>query len=184
MALTVIDANDSNAGEARIVVGVIGTIVSFFSIAFAADLTLACCFWFLISIIITVSGFDAKKKAANMQQVVYIPEPKQVQQVIHHLYPQPPVVQPRLAPVHISKTSTHNSPATSQEDWAMDARNLEMARDWEKAAQAYQKAGLYAEAGRIRKKHMEKDDSGVNIQIQGGDTIHDSVVMRDDSSQL
>lgn len=140
-----------------------------------------CCFWLVVSILITSSGYEAKKKAANLQKVVYIQQPP-VQQVVHHTYQQAPVAQSQPTPV--PKARTHNAPAKSQAEWAMDARNLEMARDWERAAQAYQKAGLYAEAGRIRQQYMEKDESGVNIQIQGGDTIHDSVIMRDDDSNL
>ena len=169
-------------GENRIAIGWIGTVLSAVGLVIlmssgGGESWAGCCFWLVVSILITSSGYEAKKKAANLQKVVYIQQPP-VQQVVHHTYQQAPVAQPQPTPV--PRAQTHNAPAKSQAEWAMDARNLEMARDWEKAAQAYQKAGLYAEAGRIRQQYMEKDDSGVNIQIQGGDTIHDSVIMRDE----
>ena len=175
-------------GGNRIAIGWTGTGLSVLGLLIIMSMgdsesLVGCCFWLVVSILITSSGYEAKKKAANLQKVVYIQQPP-VQQVVHHTYQQAPVAQPRPAPTPVPKTSTHTSPAKSQAEWAMDARNLEMARDWERAAQAYQKAGLYAEAGRIRQQYMEKDESGVNIQIQGGDTIHDSVIMRDDDSNL
>ena len=173
-------------GENRIAMGWFGIGASILFIFLFIEIgeeggTPGCCFLLVISILITSSGYEARKKVANLQKVVYVQQPP-VQQVVHHTYQQAPVAQPQPKPV--PKAQTHNAPAKSQAEWAMDARNLEMARDWEKAAQAYQKAGLYAEAGRIRQQYMENDDSGVNIQIQGGDTIHDSVIMRDDDSNL
>ena len=65
-----------------------------------------------------------------------------------------------------------------------EAQNLELARDWEGAAEAYQKAGMYAEAGRVRQMHLENNDPQVKIDIaQLGDKIQDSVVMKDGQSQ-
>ena len=141
----------------------------------------SCCFWLVVSIILIASGTEAKKKAMR-QQVFYVPQP--VQQVVHHTYHQAPVVQ-QQRPAPVAKTTTHTAPAKSQAEWAMDARNLEMARDWDRAAQAYQKAGLYAEAGRIRQAHMEKEDSQVKINIDRvGDNIQDSVVMKDNDDRI
>ena len=66
----------------------------------------------------------------------------------------------------------------------MDARNLEMARDWKGAALAYQKAGLYAEAGRVRQEHLEDDDKMVlNIDRIGDTVLHDSVMMGDSQNK-
>ena len=74
--------------------------------------------------------------------------------------------------------------STDVEAWHNKARNLELARDWEGAAQAYQKAGLYHEAGRIRQQHMEKNEPQVKIDIaQLGDNIQDSVVMKEGQGQ-
>lgn len=173
-------------GETRIAFGWLGAIAStIFLLMFIgmgdADVTPSCCFWLVISIILIASGSEAKKKAMR-QQVIYIPQVP-VQQVVHHNYHQAPVVQ-QQRPVHIAKNPTHNAPAKSQADWAMDARNLERARDWEKAAQAYQKAGLYDEAGRIRQAHMEKEESQVVNIGQLGDINHDSVVMKDNDDRI
>jgi hypothetical protein len=70
------------------------------------------------------------------------------------------------------------------EQWAKKARNLELARDWDGAAQAYQKAGLYAEAGRVREAYLEKDEDKVvvNIDRVGDNVLHDSVMYNDDNN--
>ena len=177
-------------GETRIALGWIGSIISGIGtlMLIGTEGWAGCCVWLLICLAITSSGYEAKKKAANLQKVVYVQQPP-VQQVVHHTYQQAPMARPAPAPapapVPVSRSPTHNAPPKSQAEWAMDARNLEMARDWERAAQAYQKAGLYAEAGRIRQQHMEKDNSGVNINIDRvGDHIQDSVVMKDDQNQI
>ena len=176
-------------GENRIALGWFGISVSILGLillsALADESLIGCCFWLVVSIIITSSGYDAKKKS-RIQQVVYVQQPQvPVQQVIHHTYQQSPVV---AQPVPVSQPVRGPAPlerkARDAESWVKKARNLELARDWDGAAQAYQKAGLYHEAGRIRQQYLEKDESGVNIQIQGGDTIHDSVIMRDDDSNL
>jgi len=147
------------------------------------DAAPSCCFWLVVSIILVSSGNEAKKKAMQ-QQVIYIPQAP-VQQVVHHTYHQAPVVQQQQQPAPAARSPTHTAPAKSDAEWAMEARNLEMARDWDRAAQAYQKAGLYAEAGRIRQAHMEKDDSQVKINIDRvGDNIQDSVVMKDNDDRI
>ena len=53
-----------------------------------------------------------------------------------------------------------------------------MARDFQGAADMYQKAGLFAEAGRVRQKFLEKDEKPV-IQIGqvGNSVVQDSVIM-------
>ena len=167
-------------GENRIAIGWFGAGASalfmlvFFMVG-EIDGVPGCCFWLVVSLFIANSGHEAKKKA-KQRQVIYVPQVP-VQQVVHHTYHQAPVAKPK-------STSTRKAPAKSQAEWAMDARNLEMARDWEKAAHSYQKAGLFAEAGRIRQNHMEKDDSQVKIKIDRiGDNIQDSVAMKDGDSQ-
>lgn len=143
------------------------------------------------------SGKDAKKKAAT--QVFYIAQtPQQTPQVVHHVVQQQvpvvqptqvPVVQPTPAPAPVpvsqpSKPQPLEKQSTDVEAWHNKARNLELARDWEGAAQAYQKAGLYHEAGRIRQQHMEKNEPQVKIDIaQLGDNIQDSVVMKEGQGQ-
>tara|TARA_X000001036_G_scaffold373019_1_gene360731 strand:+ start:5982 stop:6614 length:633 start_codon:yes stop_codon:yes gene_type:complete len=125
---------------------------------------------------------DSGKKArtAAQTQVIYIPQQQPVQQVVHQTYiqQQTPVVQQQIvpaAPIAPTKSSAH---------WAMEARNFEVALNWDKAADSYEKAGLFEEAGRVRKVQMEKSGAGVNIHVKSGDTYHDSVVMKDDDTQL
>ena len=158
-----------------------------------------CCISGFLSLLIVQSGKDAKKKAET--QIFYIPHPQTQQptpQVVHHVVQQQvPVVQPTQVPVvqptptpapvpvsQPSKPQPLEKQSTDVEAWHNKARNLELARDWEGAAQAYQKAGLYHEAGRIRQQHMEKNEPQVKIDIaQLGDKIQDSVVMKDGQGQ-
>jgi len=60
---------------------------------------------------------------------------------------------------------------------AAKANNLELARDFEKAAELYQKAGLFAEAGRIRQTYLENDKPVVQIGQIGDSVVKDSVIM-------
>jgi hypothetical protein len=169
-------------GDTRISTGWAGFIIGFLGLLFLVPMEPgalpACCSGMFISLLIANSGHSVKKKSKN---ILYIQQPVQqpVQQVINHNYiPQQQLRVVQQAPV--IKT-THNTPTKSAADWAMEARNLELARDWEKAAQAYQMAGRYQEAGRIRQLYLEKDDAQVKINIDRiGDNIQDSVVMKDD----
>ena len=68
--------------------------------------------------------------------------------------------------------------------WVQEAQNLELARNWEGAAEAYEKAGLYAEAGRIRKEHLENIQPVVQIGKVGDTILHDSVMISEDSEKL
>lgn len=61
---------------------------------------------------------------------------------------------------------------------ATKARNLESARDFQAAALAYQDAGMYSDAGRIREQYLEKQGSQiVNIERIGDTVLNDSVMM-------
>ena len=169
-------------GDTRISTGWAGFIIGFLGLLFLgpqeSEALPVCCSGMFICLLIANSGHSVKKKSKN---ILYIQQPVQqpVQQVINHNYiPQQQLRVVQQAPV--IKT-THNTPTKSAADWAMEARNLELARDWEKAAQAYQMAGRYQEAGRIRQLYLEKDDAQVKINIDRiGDNIQDSVVMKDD----
>lgn len=67
---------------------------------------------------------------------------------------------------------------------AQEAKNLELARDFPKAAEMYQKAGLFAEAGRIRQTYLENEKPMVQIGQIGDSVVKDSVIMGDKQSNL
>ena len=169
-------------GENRSALGWLGAITSIIFLLMFAGMgemgaVPSCCFWLVVSILLISSGSEAKKKAMR-QQVIYIPQAP-VQQVVHHTYHQAPVVQQP-----VSRPMPLESKAKEAANWLKKAQNLELARDWEGAAQSYQKAGLYHEAGRIRQAYMEKSDSQVFNIKQIGDNIQDSVVMKDKDDQI
>ena len=124
---------------------------------------LACCG----SLIFVISALSTKNDNSRVvvvqQQPQYIPV---VQQVIQ---------QPNTVP------KQPNMFAKTQQMWIQEARNLELARNWEEAAKAYEKAGMYAEAGRIRKEHLEDKQPIVKIGKVGDTILHDSVMISDDS---
>ena len=188
-------------GANRIIIGwggaiLFGIVALMMVIGGAEEAGGACC-WIIIFVAIAISGQQAKEDA-NKTNILYIPQVpiQQVAQPNIVYIPQVPaqqVVQPNVSqqasnvfpnspPVAVAKPAPAEPdkyPDTS-EGWAGKARNLELARDWDGAAKAYQKAGLYAEAGRIRQAHMEKEDSQVKINIDRiGHNIQDSVVMGD-----
>jgi hypothetical protein len=138
---------------------------------------LCCCLSGFLCLLIVNSGKKARNAAQT--QVIYIPQ-QPVQQVVHQTYiqQQTPVVHQQ--PVSVAPAA----PAKSQAQWAMEARNFEVALNWDKAADSYEKAGLFEEAGRVRKVQMEKSGAGVNIHLKSGDTYHDSVIMKDDDKPL
>ena len=155
-----------------------------------------CCVLGILSLLIVQSGTKAKK---NAPQLIYIPQVQQPvpQQVIHHhtthtyatqptQAPVQPVAKPNPAPIQqaIQDIKQAVTGSSGVKDWNQEAQNLELARDWEGAAEAYQKAGMYAEAGRVRQMHLENKDPQVKIDIaQLGDNIQDSVVMKDGQTQ-
>ena len=129
-----------------------------------------------------LSIVDSGKKArdAAQTQVIYVPQ-QPAQQVVHHTYvQQAPIVQQQ--PVQRAPAA----PAKTNAQWAVEARNYEVAHNWDKAAESYEQAGLFQEAGRVRQMKMqkEKEVSGVHFtqHVKAGDTYHDSVVMKDDEN--
>ena len=82
----------------------------------------------------------------------------------------------------IKQTST---PSMDEIDrLSREAKNLELARDFAKAAEMYQKAGLFAEAGRVRQTYLENDKPMVQIGQIGDSVVKDSVIMGDQKSNL
>ena len=68
-------------------------------------------------------------------------------------------------------------------DWISRAKNFEMARNWEEAATAYENAGLFAEAGRIRQQHLENNQPVVQIGQVGNTVLNDSVMIAEGSKR-
>ena len=126
-----------------------------------------CCF----SIIFGISALSTKndgRVVVIQQQPQYIPVAQQ------------PIVQQVRPP----QQKIPSAPAKTKRMWVEEAQNLELARNWEGAAEAYEKAGLYAEAGRIRKEHLENSQPVVQIGKVGDTILHDSVMISEDSEKL
>ena len=119
------------------------------------------------SLIFVISALSTKNDTSRVvvvqQQPQYVPV---VQQVIQQ--PKPLPKQPNMF-------------AKTQQMWIQEARNLELARNWEEAAKAYEKAGMFAEAGRVRKEHLEDKQPIVKIGKVGDTILHDSVMISDES---
>ena len=172
------------------VIIILSLIVFFMGMEFGGDGGISCCCG-LIGLVMAQTGYTKRKKEERMRlQTVYVqPNPVVVQQPIYIPTPVPvPIPAPALPAPPIP-----NPPRTVPEQhwepaqWGEKARNLELARDWEGAAQAFQKAGLYAEAGRVREAHLEKDKDEdkvvVNIDRIGDNVLHDSVMYNEDDTE-
>ena len=86
--------------------------------------------------------------------------------------------QPIQQPIQQPKAKQGAAPSMDEiNKLAAEANNLELARDFEKAAELYQKAGLFAEAGRIRQTYLENDKPVVQIGQIGDSVVKDSVIM-------
>ena len=157
----------------------LGLIFLFFAVMIPSDdesIFLCCSGTFILLIGCYIKSQEKKKRVFVIQNPIYRPSPMQIPVTpAVQKKPSPPSVV--IAPPTPSETISSNE---NKVDWEEKARNLEIARDWEKAAEAYQKAGLYSEAGRIRKDHLEKEDSQVKIHVDRiGHNIQDSVYMEE-----
>tara|TARA_B110001452_G_scaffold127393_1_gene105859 strand:+ start:1069 stop:1818 length:750 start_codon:yes stop_codon:yes gene_type:complete len=119
----------------------------------------------LCSLIFAISALSTKNDTSRVvvvqQQPQYVPV---VQQVIQ---------QPRPT----TRPNPPANPIKNKPMWMAEAKNLELARNWEAAADAYQKAGMYAEAGRIRQEHLEQSQPMVQIGQVGNTVLNDSVMI-------
>ena len=139
---------------------------------FAIPGMISCCFSLLAGIIALSHG--SKKTTVLVQQMPQMYTQPVIQQVI-----QQPIQQRPQGQIPAQQTQQQRQPPQgNQQNLAHQAKNLEMARDFKGAADMYQKAGLFAEAGRVRQNHLEKDDKPV-VQIGqvGNSVVKDSVVM-------
>jgi len=125
--------------------------------------TMTCCFSLIFAISALSTKNDTQRVVVVQQQPQYVPV---VQQVI-----QPPKTTPRQ-PDMLAKT---------KQMWMVEAKNLELARNWEAAADAYQKAGMYEQAGKIRQEHLEQKQPVVQIGHVGNTVLNDSVMISDNS---
>ena len=141
---------------------------------------LVCC----SGIFVLFLGYSIKNQAKKNQLLVIQSPAFQPSPI---LVSPPPFVQQQPPPKVVINQSTTSEAINFNEDninWEEKARNLEIARDWEKSAEAYQKAGLFSEAGRIRKEYLEKDDSQVKIHVDRiGHNIQDSVYMEESENK-
>lgn len=118
----------------------------------------------------TLKKYDKRVKVIIAQQ----PPPQIIQTHHHHQQPiqQQPVQQNQIQRNELSPEFKLNY-----------AKNLEKARNFEKAAEAYFELGLFEESARIRQTYLEKDTSTtVNIGKVGDTHINDSVVMNEQSA--
>ena len=124
--------------------------------------------------------------SARNQQVMYVQrgftptvsQPVIPQQIVHSSMPvpRPQVVQPQAPQPVVAAPLTQPRKSSPQD--------LEKARDFEAAADEYQRLGMYAEAGRVRAMHLEKEQPLVSIGNVGDTILNDSVmVSNEDSTQ-
>tara|TARA_B110000444_G_C18850916_1_gene605510 strand:- start:5747 stop:6499 length:753 start_codon:yes stop_codon:yes gene_type:complete len=126
---------------------------------------LMCCCSLIFAISALSTKNDTQRVVVVQQQPQYVPV---VQQVIQ---------QPRV----VAKPNPPATPIKNQQMWVAEAKNLELARNWEAAADAYQKAGMYEQAGKIRQEHLEQTQPVVQIGHVGNTVLNDSVMISDNS---
>lgn len=130
---------------------------------------LMCCGSLIFAFSALSTKNDTQRVVVVQQQPQYVPV---VQQVI-----QQPVQQQSM-----TKTPPQ-SPQSEINMWINKAKNLELARNWEEAAKAYEKAGMFAEAGRIRQENLEQNQPVVQIGQVGNTVLNDSVMISDNSNK-
>jgi hypothetical protein len=142
----------------------------------------SCCFSLLAGIIAFSHGSGKPTVILQQMPQMYTPQPV-VQQVIQQVIQQPVQQRPQGQMPLQQPPQRQTPPPQSTVNIAQQAKDLEMARDFVGAAEMYQKAGLFAEAGRVRQSHLEKDETPmVQIGQVGNSVVKDSVVM-DNASQ-
>ena len=144
---------------------------------------LSCCGMLLMMLLISSGNSNYKKQMARykvqlarvQQQQVLNSQPVQ-QQVIHHHHHAPQAQQQQQV----------QRPSQLTPEFKLNyAMNLEKARNFEKAAEAYFELGMFEESARIRQTYLEKDTgTTVNIGKVGDTHINDSVVMNEPTSSM
>ena len=133
-----------------------------------------CCFSVIFAISALSTRTDDQRVVIIQQQPQYVPvaQPQYIPAPQVRTPIQPPPIQ-QIAP------SVPTGPGKAKQTWIKEARNLELARNWEGAAEAYQKAEMFAEAGRIRQEHLEQNQPVVQIGQVGNTVLNDSVMIAD-----
>jgi hypothetical protein len=144
---------------------------------------ISCCGMLLMILLISSGNSKYKKQMARykvqlarvQQQQVLNAQPVQ-QQVIHHHHHAPQAQQQQQV----------QRPSQLTPEFKLNyAMNLEKARNFEKAAEAYFELGMFEESARIRQTYLEKDTgTTVNIGKVGDTHINDSVVMNEPTSSM
>ncbi len=119
-----------------------------------------------------IFAFSALSTKNDTQRVVVVQQQPQYVPVVQQVIQQPRVV---------AKPNPDATPIKNQQMWVAEAKNLELARNWEAAADAYQKAGMYEQAGKIRQEHLEQNQPVVQIGRVGNTVLNDSVMISDNS---
>ena len=133
--------------------------------------SLSCCG----SMLFAVLALSARNQKTMMVQQI-IPQPR-VQTVVQ------PVIQSVAQPASIP-ISAQQAPASTQQPTRSRPEDLEKARDFEAAAEEYQRLGMYEEAGRVRAMHLEnKDKPMVSIGTVGNTILNDSVMVGGENVQ-
>ena len=141
----------------------------------------SCCFSLIAGIIAISHG--SKKSTVIVQQIPQMYTQPVIQQVVQQPVQQTQGQMPVQRQPHQNKHPQSTGP--NPQMMAQQAKNLEMARDFKGAAEMYQKAGLFAEAGRIRQEFLEKDDKPmVQIGQVGDSVVKDSVVMSNTNQEM
>ena len=120
-----------------------------------------------------IFAFSALSTKNDTQRVVVVQQQPQYVPVVQQVIQQP-----------VQQTTTNSQNANTQTEinaWINKAKNLELARNWEEAAKAYEKAGMFAEAGRIRQEHLEQAQPVVQIGQVGNTVLNDSVMISDNT---
>ncbi|MDP6870147.1 MAG: zinc ribbon domain-containing protein [Candidatus Poseidoniaceae archaeon] len=141
----------------------------------------------VIGITTLASSGEGGKSIIVQQSPVYLPQI------------QPPVQRPKQGgPIYVNSVQEgeallrqqqiHRQQAQKenyqqQQIKIQKAKNLEEARDFDGAAKAYQEAGLYAEAGRIRQGFLEQNQPVVQIGQVGDTVLNDSVMISETSNK-
>ena len=123
-----------------------------------------------------IFAFSALSTKNDTQRVVVVQQQPQYVPVVQQVVQQPVRHQSMTKPAPQSPQSEINM-------WIKKAKNLELARNWEEAAKAYEKAGMFAEAGRIRQENLEQNQPVVQIGQVGNTVLNDSVMISDGSNK-